>query len=264
MTSRNYVKLKTPTNFRKIDFTSQFNDHLTPSIKLKSNIHNYQNLLNKRKYVLGRPNLHRSFLTSSAPFNYYRNPVDKNSYLVCYNGGPQNQLFSFINRDDINQEYCKNNKEPIFRSIKPCGCPSQQPIPKLSRNLSYLNNKMDNNNGKTFFNNCEKINCLPQRPLSRNEKLFNGFRNVNTLRRSKDGKIIFTLKKFIGENNKLNSLRYEDKKEDEKIDKKNMLLRNRYGSIYAFRPRINKIFHRTQIFDHCKPFLVDEFQEFPD
>lgn len=264
MTSRNYVKLKTPTNFHKIDFTSQFKGHLTPSMKLKSNIHNYKDLLNKKKFVLGRPNLHRSFITSSAPFNYYKNPIDKNTYLVCYNGGPQNQLFSLINREDINRELCKNNKEAIFRSIKSCGCPSQQPIPKLSRNLSYLNNKMDSNYSKTLFNNCEKINCLPQRPLSRNERLFNGFRNAKTLRRSKDGKIIYTLKKFIEENNKLNSLRYEDKKEDEKIHKKNIILRNRYSSIYAFRPRINKIFHRTQIFDHCKPFLVDEFQEFPD
>ena len=264
MTSRNNVKLRTPTNFHKIDFASQFKDHLTPSMKLKSNIHNYKDLLNKKKFVLGRPNLHRSFITSSAPFNYYKNPIDKNTYLVCYNGGPQNQLFSLINREDINRELCKNNKEAIFRSIKPCGCLSQQPIPKLSRNLSHLNNKMDSNYSKTLFNNCEKINCLPQRPLSRNERLFNEFRNDKTLRRSKDGKIIYTLKKFIEENNKLNSLRSEDKKEDEKIHKKNMILRNRYSSIYAFRPRINKIFHRTQIFDHCKPFLVDEFQEFPD
>ena len=263
MKSRNYVKLKTPTNFHKIDFNSQFRDQLTPSIKLKSNIHKYQNLLNKKKFVLHRPNLYRSFLNSSAPFNYYKNPVDKNTYLVCYNGGPQNQLFSLVNREDINQEFYKNNKETIFRSIKPCGCPSQQPIPKLSRNLSYLNNKM-NDNGKTLFNNCEKINSLPHRPLSRNEGLFNGFRNAKTLRRNNDGKIIYTLKKFIEENNKPNALRYEDKKGDEQINKKNIILRNRYSSFYAFRPRINKIFHRTQIFDHFKPFLVDEFQEFPD
>ena len=33
---------------------------------------------------------------------------------------------------------------------------------------------------------------------------------------------------------------------------------------FSFRPKMNKRFHRTQIFDHCKPFLCDEFQEFPD
>ena len=262
MSSRNFVKIKTPTNFHKNNLTTQYKGLLNSSIKLKSNINKYQNLLNKKKYILGRPNLYRSFISSSAPFNYYKNPADKSSYLISYNGGPQNQVFSLMNREDSKQVFFRNNKEMLFKRVKSCGCPTRQCMPQLPRNLSYLNNKMDNNN-KTPFN-FEKIQNLPQQPLSRNKPCFNGFRTAKTLRRSNDGKIIYTLKKFNEENNDFNKLKYEDNKGDEIFDKKKILLHNKYSSIYSFRPRINKIFHRTQIFDHCKPFLVDEFQEFPD
>ena len=68
------------------------------------------------------------------------------------------------------------------------------------------------------------------------------------------------MKKYIEGNNN------EEHKNEGNYEENNMDNINRYGysACYGFRRKMNKRFHRTQIFDHCKPFLCDEFQEFPD
>lgn len=262
MTSRNFIRLKAPINLHKSNSQSQNIDLFSP-LKNKNNaFRNFQNIRPKNKYVFYRPNLYRSFLYSSAPFNYYKNPVDKNSYIVCFNGGPQKLVNSSVKIQDESQE---KNKEPIYKSIKPCGCQSKNIKYQLSRNLScdnfrYNNNIFNNiNSNKNQFNTFNKINNLPKNPLSRNKKPFNGYLTSKSYRKSNDGKHIYILKKFIEGSNK-------EEHKNEGYNVKNMDDINRYGysPCYGFRPKMNKRFHRTQIFDHFKPFLCDEFQEFPD
>ena len=258
MTSRNFIRLKTPISLHKSNSQLQNMDLISPVKKTKNAFRNFQNLRQKNKFIFYRPNLYRSFIYSSAPFNYYKNPVDKNSFLVCFNGGPQKLIKSFVKRQDLNQEN-NNNKEPIYKSIKPCGCLSKHII---SRNLSCDNFRYDNNmnSNKNQYSTFNKITNLPKNPLSRNKRAFSGLLTSKSYRRSNDGKHIYLLKKYIEGNNN------EEHKNEGNYEENNMDNINRYGysACYGFRPKMNKRFHRTQIFDHCKPFLCDEFQEFPD
>lgn len=270
MTSRNFFRLKTPTNKSKINFRSEFMDAHNPLKKSKNN--NFRQnqflLLKKKKYnfIFQRPNIYRSFINASAPFNYSKNPYDQNRYLICFNGGPQKQINSILKREDFDPEY--NNEEIIYRNLKQYGFIPNVPNPKLKRNLSHDNFKNKNLNiNKNQFNNFNKINYLPKTPLSRNTRNICGFLTSRNLRKSKDGKKIYTLKKYVDEKNyELNNhTKYEDKKNGERNNEKKNEMRNIFNfSIYGFRPNINKRFHKTQIFDHCKPYLTDEFQEFPD
>lgn len=270
MSHQNLIRLKTPINLNKINISSQYKEKFNESkkFKLKPNFRHYQNMLNKKKFTFHRPNFHHSFMNSSAPFNYYKNPADKNMYLICYNGGPK--VFSFLNKKDSEDELSNssNNKEMIYNKIKSCGCPSKQNIPKFPRNLSYIENYRYNKNGKNKnqFNTYEKIKYLTPCSLSRNTQNFIRYRTAEPQRRTNDGKIIYTLKKFINKNDgkSVSNLRYENGENDENNKKKRILENNRNISCYAFRPRVNKVFHRNQIFDHCKPYLTDDFQEFPD
>ena len=261
MTSRNFIRLKTPINLHKSNSQSQNLDLLGPMKKKKNIFRNFQNLKQKNKFIHYRPNLYRSFLYSSAPFNYIKNPIDKNSFIVCFNGGPQKLVNSFVKKQDINQEI-NDNKVSIYKSIKPCGCLSKHIRPNLSRNLSCDNFRYNNNinSNKNQFNTFKKINILPKNPLSRNNRTFSGVLTSKSYKKSNDGKHIYLLKKFIDGNNN------EEQKNEVNNEENNMDNINRYGysACYGFRPKMNKRFHRTQIFDNCKPFLCDEFQEFPD
>ena len=270
MNSRHFIRLKTPTNKNNINFRSDFIDTFSPLKKTNNNFRQSQNynLLSKKKkynFIFQRPNIYRSFINASAPFNYSKNPYDKNSYLICFNGGPQKQINSILKREDIDPEY--NKEEIAYRNLKQYGFIPNTPIPKLTRNLShdnFTNKNIKINNNQ--LNSLKKINYLPKNPFSRNERNLSGFLTSRSLRKSKDGKIVYTLRKYIDENNNEinNNLRYEDVKNEER-NNQNIEMRNRFNySIYGFRPNINKRFHKTQIFDHCKPYLTDEFQEFPD
>ena len=261
MASRNFVRLKTPLSFHKSNSQPQNMDLLNPMKKTKITFRNTQNLRKKNKFIFYRPNLYRSFLYSSAPFNYVKNPIDKNSFLVFFNGGPHRLINSFIKGHEVSQE--NNNKEPIYKSIKPCGCLSRNIKPKLSRNISCDNFRYNNNiisSNKNQFNTFKKINSLPKNPLSRNKRPFSGFFTCKSYGKSNDGKHIYLLKRFIEGNNN------EEQKNIGNYNENNIDDINRYGysACYGFRPQMNKRFHKTQIFDHSKPFLCEEFQEFPD
>lgn len=259
MSSKNFIRLKTPISLHKSNSKSQKMDILSPLKKKKNTFRNFENLRQKNKFIFYRPNLYRSFLYSSAPFNYYKNPVDKNSFLVCFNGGPKKLINSVVKRADSSQENF-NNKETIYKSIKPCGCISKHIKPKLSRNLSCENFRYNNiSSNKNQFNTFNKINNFP---LSRNKRTFSGFSTSKSYRRSNDGKHIYLLKKFIeGSNNEEQKNEGYNNNDENNMDN---IYRYGYSPCYGFRPKMNKRFHRTQIFDHCKPFLCDEFQEFPD
>lgn len=263
MTSRNVIRLK---NSNKA--FNNFSLRNTGAIKISKNQKNifreYPKVLEK-KIFYRKPNFYRSFINSSAPFNYYKNPVDKNTFLISYNGGPQNQLHSYITRDDLKNEMI--NRESCYQSVRPCGCLSKYYTPKISRNLSYNDLKYNdiNNYENGQYNSCKNLNNFKKIPLIPNKIIkrnFSGLITPHHFRISNDGKIIYTLKKFRGIENKDN-LRYEETKSENKneIEKSRNLFN---WSIYGFRPRTDKKFHKTQIFDHCKPYLTDEFQEFAD
>lgn len=259
MESRNYIRLQTPKNYNNNQFRSKYKEVFTPMKKQQNNYGDYLNLSKKDKFIFHRPNYYRSFINSSAPFNYYKNPKDKNTFLISYNGGPKKQLHTYITKEDLKEDF-HENKDFIHKNINPSIYQIKNKFPKLSRNKSFNenNDKRGNNYMSNTFN---KIEYLPENHFNRD---VSGFRSSKAFRMSKDGKIILTLKKFNDNKYNLNNnLRYE-KNENENEEVKNMKIKPRFiNSCFSFRPRINKRFHKTQIFNLCKPFLVDEFQEFP-
>jgi hypothetical protein len=258
MKSRNYVGLKTPINLHK-HFKSEYKDEFNLNKKPKNNFREYSNISNKKKIFFPKSSIYHSFLYSSAPFNYYKNPADKNTFLVSYNGGPKNQLHSFIKREDLkNYLY---NKKLVYPNKKPCGCISNYYNPKLARSQSYNDFRYDNINDEV--NKSNQVNNFIKKnypSANGNIRTFKRYMTPNHFRMSNDGKIILTLKKFRNDEFN-NNLRYEIQKNNENNEK----IRNSFdSSFYNFRPRFSNSFHKTQIFNRCKPFLVDQFQEFPD
>ena len=238
-------------------YNSGYKQTFNLSKKPKNIFRDYSNLARKKKMSFNKPNIHRSFINSSAPFNYSINPANKNTFLINYNGGPQKQIYTFIKRDDLNN---LNENQNIYKNYKPCGCLSKYNIPKLSRSLScdqyfkYNNINMKNNKN----NNYNKVNVSGLRSFKR-------YMTPNHFRISNDGKIILTLKKFRNENiHEDNNLRYENQKIIENSEKNDKSRNTFYSSLYNFRPRLFNNFHKTQIFNRRKPYLVDEFHEFPD
>ena len=281
MTSKNYIGLRSPNICNKIN--PEYKETFKLSKKNKNIFREYSNL-SQKKHFYKKPNIYSSFINSSAPFIYYKNPSDKNTFIINYNGGPKKQIHLFKKTDDLKNNL--NEKQIIFRNYKQCGCLFNYYMPKLSRSLSYNEYFKNNyiNMKKAHFNNYNKVYLTPSNNGLRSFK-----RNMtpNHFRMTKDGKIVLTLKKFRDENinEENNNLRYESQKkyennennenneynenneinENNENNDKNYKGRNKFNSsLYNFRPRIFNSFHKTQIFNHCKPYLVDQFHEFPD
>ena len=251
MASRNYIRIKTTNNIHNIPFDTQNNDILISNKNTKNNF-----LLNKKlpiqnKIIYNRPNLYRSFGKCSEPFIYNKNSENKNTYLINNNAFPQNKLLPYTRENYIKD---LNNKEQlIYKNIKPCGCRYKSSINKINKNLTYIGNYENSiNTNKNYY--------FPGKNYIKN---LNGLKTAKAFRFSKDGKIIYTLKKFNENNNEfIKNLRYENKVKNENKLSKDIC--RFYNSCFCFRPKVNKKFHKTQIFNLYKPFLVDDFQEFPD
>jgi hypothetical protein len=218
--------------------------------------------LPRRKQIIYRtPNIYNSFMNISAPFITYIDSSDKNknSYLVCFKSGPKMKIQISRNTNET------NNKEVIYSNVrKPCGCFYKKYVTKLSKSLSpaekFKYNNMNNMNiYKQKINLYTKINNRSCNKMSNaiNLKKYSGLTN-NLLSRQKSEKILSTYNKEGYNRNK----RYEYRGIYE--EEKNKLIDKFRQSCYNFRPSFDKTFHKTQIFDHCKPYLADHFQEFPD
>ena len=225
MASLNYIRIKTTNNVHNIPFGTENNDVPNSLKKLKNNFLHNSKLPIQNKIIYHRPDLYKSFGNSSLPFIVKKNSA--NTFVNNYNGVPQNKLHSFT-KENFNKDL-DNNEELIYKNFKPCGCPYKSSMPKLRKNLTIFGNN-ENGIDKHFTRN------------------FNGPKTTKAFRFSNDGKIIYTLKTFNGNNE----------------SKTNKNCCRFYNSCFCFRPKLNKRFHKAQIFNFYKPFLVDDFQEFPD
>ena len=66
-------------------------------------------------------------------------------------------------------------------------------------------------------------------------------------------------------NNEHNENEKEIKESCQNIKKENELNKqSKYYNYYGATPKYKRTFHKTQIFNHYKPFMVDDFKEFAD
>jgi len=248
---RKIFSSKTRVEFRNtFDFNKKYKNLFKQNVRSAS----------FRKLIDKGPNLYRSFINSSAPYNYIRIPHEKNSFFVCFNGGPK--VYTYAEKDKLNEELDK--KEIIYGDRKNCGCFTKLYVPKLRRcwsnlqsyrtNIDYFNSKRPKTGHPSFAE--EQKNDMPsdaftpkpiivknnqyQRDFGFNKRVISENDNYNN--------------NF--NNNYLKKVNFETSKENS--NRKNHLKRNTYDTlIYSVSQRVDRKFHKRQIFDNCKPFLQE-------
>ena len=228
-------------------------------IKKYKNIFRKNSNFTKKKFFVKTPNLYKSFINSSSAYNYVEIPREKNTFLICYNGGPK--VFAYVEKDKINEEMDK--KDILYGEPKQCGCFKKLYVPKLTRSLSNFENYRINNIEHYGFK--RPYSVYNQNLLSNKLNFKNDNRNLtpNTMRYSTNKNKILKLKDFgnhkINYNNNFNKILPKQKITlPNGTNNKLILKRNKYDSLlYKMNKNIDKKFHKTQIFDHCKPFLME-------
>ena len=278
---------KTPKN-SKVKFLTEYHNHYNSFNN--TNLSSFIDKNKKKSYNLNynncRPNSYKSntFLKSSAPFKYYNNIKDKNSLVVYYNGGPRKQFRPLITRENLSQ-FLKNRSTSL-RFKRPCGCYSNFYVSKYRQEYEYpYYDRKENYN--TFY----KESKLPNISDNDNMRYSNGFISPQMPSRT-NGKITYKLKgnldedKFrvntesnnftnnnakenqeqIEKKEEVNEAKFEEQKEQkEQIEEKPNdinIEKNHKTKYNIFNIRPRRRFHKVQIFNNCKPFLVDEFKDY--
>ena len=247
-----------------------FNKSNYSSFRDRMNINNLQHSLNNNNY---RSNSYNSFYKSSAPFYCANNMNNKGSLFVHYNGGPKRQFRSILPKENWSQ--FGNNRSSSFKFKRPCGCYSKYNISKYIQCWDYpYNDRVQQ------YNNNYQMNELP--PIDgENMRYSNGF---NTAQIGNNGKLTYKLKntgddakcmatdsnyennkkeeieKKNDENNQNNNEK-EEKEEKKENKEKKYEFKNRF---YYFNTKPRRRFHKVQIFNNYKPFLVDDFKDYGD
>ena len=293
-------RLKTPKNAngeyltQSGDFLNTFNKTNYSSFRDKMKMMN-----NYKSNNYYRSNPFNTFFNSSAPFNYSNNMNERDRLLVCYNGGPQREYNSFITRDNISKFLRKRNNSNRYK--RPCGCYSKYNISKYSQvfdhpeyeneyQYGYYNqgNKLpliggdnDNNMRYSYANGFMTPEIKNKRSGKLTYKLKDNFDNenyqVNTesnnlaKNQNANGNVNENENENVNnvndnvnpiENNEvINDVKMEENNEntEKKVSNGNtiFILRNNGSNI---KPR--RRFHKVQIFNNYKPFLVDDFKEY--
>lgn len=289
-------RTKTPKN-KNMKFTSEYQDCYNTFNK--TNYSTFKNKTNKLpKYNnYYRPNQYNSFFKSSAPFNYYNNMNEKDSLLVRYNGGPQKEYRPFITRENL-AKFLRTRSSSI-RYKRPCGCYSKYNLAKYSQvwehpdyeqreqyntfykkkdneqlpyimdndNMRYSNGFMSpqvtNRNGKisyklkgNFDNNNNNNN--DNYGLNTESNNYGVNKNMNDNVNEQENVNV-----NANENQIENKVVINEEKKEENVENNEKNETNSYTKNYnCFNLRPRRRFHKVQIFNNCKPFLVDDFKEY--
>ena len=259
------------TIFRKKNtiFSSDIRREFRNNFDIKTR---YKNLLKNdmasskfKKIIIKGPNLYRSFINASTPYNYLQVPSEKNTFLVCFNGGPK--VYSYAEKDKMSKELDK--KEIIYGEKKDCGCFTKLYVPKLTRCYSNLENYRSYITMNNYFQRPKTVNKnnFVENPLNTN-RIGRAFTPNPAIFGDRPGtKRIGLAQKLIKDRGDYNnfSTNFSDTSklniENNKIgfNEGKVIKRNKkYDTLfYTISQKIDKKFHKTQIFNNCKPFLME-------
>ena len=245
-----------------------FNKSNYSSFRDRMNINNLRQSFNNNNY---RSNSYNSFYKSSAPFTCANNTNNKGGLLVHFNGGPKKYLRQFMPKQNLSQFL--NNRSSSFKFRRPCGCYSNYNISKYTQCWDYPYHDRPEQ-----YNTNYQMNELP--PIDgENMRYSNG---ANTLQAKNNGKKTFKLKQsgddgkcvatdsncenykneeIEKKNEDVNQNTNEAKVNEEKKEEKKSDVKNRF---YYFNTKPRRRFHKVQIFNNYKPFLVDDFKDYGD
>ena len=243
-----------------------------------------------QKYVDHRPNPFRPLKNSISNTNLFNYPIQKEKYISCYKYIDKSKLHPLITRNDL-IKYLKSDSI-LLRHKTPCNSCSKinegnygrnyysiikKSFPFIKGNFTGKLNKFYTRY-KTPTNSRNQANKLKYKFLENINKEFNN--TYNTEEKNISNNQMFkrinsdnTIN--INKNNNKNDVNIKEERKNEKEEefdinkfikknenKESKIISRNASSNYFYRPIIRKRFHKTQIFDHCKPFLVDEFKEY--
>jgi hypothetical protein len=242
-----------------------------PELQFKTENNQYSNSLNQKKTIYFRDTLKQNGpnqkYADHMPYAY-RSNVKPQGEFPCFENNPKGDFNPLASRENLNK-YLKT-KNSYFSRHKQC-----QACQRL--NWSY---------GKNYNTSYQKTF-----PLIKGS--FPSLKQTNEMsyQTRNNGKLKYKLGNY-DTNNYVNN-DYETYNEDSnvkypKIEKKPNSLdntekqNNRYNTIdatnsikndncgnkvinsYSYQPRFRRTFHKRQIFNNYKPFMVDDFHEYAD
>jgi len=244
-----------------------------------------------QRFVDHRPNPHRpssSITNYIKKFNY---PTEKEKYVSCYKFIDRSKLYPLITRQDLSKYF--NFDATLLKHFKPCfsckkinqGNYGKNYYSLVKKSFPFIKGNFSGNITKFFpkystptnsrnFTNKLRNKFIENIPDKYNTEEIST--HMNTFRKTyneeqknqkeeKKQKEQEEHKEEIKKENKegINNENPLMKKDENNVQYVNILTRNNSTS-YFNRPTIRRRFHKTQIFNHCKPFLVDEFKEYAD
>lgn len=250
---------------QKPDF--QNNEHIIHS-KTNSNFNTYTNVdywQNCVKTIRPKSEIPQkkfkqfhTFLRTSAPFNYFSG---KDSYIIHYNGGLVRELRPLVSRQDLskylrcNSFLIKSNKQKSLSNYKLNNISSK---PHRIRNCSCFFRK----NNKKIKSSNQDENFLGNRQNNLMSSKTYKLKNNNDINENNRYEMFEESK---NEKSKINMKRRNLSDSEQMLQfKREQILNNFNSSSYTIRPKNVRNFHKAQILNNYKPFLIDQFREFAD
>ena len=238
-----------------LQFKTEYLDYLNPY--QKSNSIYFRDTIKQfcphQRYVDHRPYPYRPFVKPTN-FNYFNSPTEKDSFIPCFKNYPKRELLPLVTRQDL-AKYLKNNGKLISHK-RPCNSCSRINYGNYGRNYYTIEHK-----SFPFING---------NFTGTNFRIINGFSTLYQARNDRKRRLPYKIKDYDNNqtNGEFNNEYYENQKNYSENKNQSNINRNNFYKTEYFRsgatPNYKRRFNKTQIFNHYKPFMVDDFKEFAD
>ena len=245
-------------------FIPEYRDYLNPFNKTNSIY--YRDTIKQfcphQRFVDHRPNPYRPFVKPPTYYNNFNNPTEKDSYVPCFQNYPKRELRPLVTRQDLSKYL--NSDGYLYKHQRPCNSCSRINDGNYGRNYYTISQKSfpfinGNFTGKNFG-----LTHGFKTPYARSTKRFRyKIKDYDNFHENNQ----FNNEYNLNENEKINLNENEKDNEKENAKNENNIESNKQiNTIESFNtsPKNRRTFHKVQIFNHYKPFMVDDFKNFAD
>ena len=193
-------------------------------------------------------------------FSYFNNPTEKDSFVPCFKNYAKRELNPLVTRQDL-AKYLKYNGG-LIKHQRPCN------------SCSRINN---GNYGRNYYNiNHKSFPFINGNFTGTNFRITNGFNAPYQTGNNRSQQIRYKIRDYDNYHNNDYNNQYNneninneydenEKEKKEDIKKENDICsKSKYINYYGATSKYKRTFHKIQIFNHYKPFMVDDFKEFAD
>ena len=216
----------------------------------KNNMKYYRDTLKQfcpfQRVVDYRPYPFRNFVRASANYNYYNNPTEKDSFFSCFVNYPKKEIQPLITRQDLKKYFKVGGK--ILKHYKPC---------------SACNRIRDGNYGRNYYTMYHKsFPFINGNFTGTNFRIKTGKPSVKS---RNDMRSSLNINDFGYTNSEKPNIKSVNRNEfNEKVNNscKKSKTNNSTDIFRNYTLSEKRQFHKTQIFNRYKPFLVDDFNDY--